>query len=39
LRLHVLGLATRDRDRPAITLPLGITKGKEYAELEWPIDI
>ena len=23
----------------AITLPLGITQGKEYAELEWPIDI
>jgi len=23
----------------AITLPLGITSGKEYAELEWPIDI
>jgi len=23
----------------AITLPLGYTKGKEYAELEWPIDI
>ena len=23
----------------AITLPLGITTGKEYAELEWPIDI
>ena len=23
----------------AITLPLGITAGKEYAELEWPIDI
>ena len=22
-----------------ITLPLGITQGKEYAELEWPIDI
>ena len=22
----------------AITLPLGITSGKEYAELEWPID-
>ena len=22
----------------AITLPLGITQGKEYAELEWPID-
>jgi cytochrome c oxidase cbb3-type subunit 1 len=22
-----------------ITLPLGITTGKEYAELEWPIDI
>src|SRR5687767_5715686 len=23
----------------AITLPLGITSGKEYAELEWPIDL
>ncbi len=23
----------------AITLPLGITSGKEYAELEWPLDI
>ena len=23
----------------AITLPLGITEGKEYAELEWPIDL
>ena len=23
----------------AITLPLGVTQGKEYAELEWPIDI
>ncbi|MFN8398248.1 MAG: cytochrome-c oxidase, cbb3-type subunit I [Bacteroidia bacterium] len=23
----------------AVTLPLGITTGKEYAELEWPIDI
>ena len=23
----------------AITLPLGITQGKEYAEMEWPIDI
>jgi cytochrome c oxidase cbb3-type subunit 1 len=23
----------------AITLPQGITQGKEYAELEWPIDI
>ncbi len=23
----------------AITLPLGMTQGKEYAELEWPIDI
>lgn len=23
----------------AISLPLGITSGKEYAELEWPIDI
>ncbi len=23
----------------AITLPLGFTQGKEYAELEWPIDL
>lgn len=23
----------------ALTIPLGITTGKEYAELEWPIDI
>ncbi len=23
----------------AITLPLGMTQGKEYAELEWPVDI
>ena len=23
----------------ALTLPLGFTTGKEYAELEWPIDI
>ena len=23
----------------AITLPLGITSGKEYAELEWPVDL
>ena len=23
----------------ALTLPFGITKGKEYAELEWPIDL
>jgi cytochrome c oxidase cbb3-type subunit 1 len=23
----------------AITLPLGITSSKEYAELEWPIDL
>jgi cytochrome c oxidase cbb3-type subunit I/II len=22
-----------------LTLPLGITTSKEYAELEWPIDI
>ena len=22
-----------------VTLPLGITQGKEYAELEWPIDL
>ena len=22
-----------------ITLPLGLTQAKEYAELEWPIDI
>ncbi|QOV88404.1 cytochrome-c oxidase, cbb3-type subunit I [Humisphaera borealis] len=23
----------------ALTLPLGVTQGKEYAELEWPIDL
>ncbi|HEX3141557.1 MAG TPA: cbb3-type cytochrome c oxidase subunit I, partial [Rhizobacter sp.] len=23
----------------AITLPMGFTQGKEYAELEWPIDL
>src|SRR3954453_13279210 len=23
----------------ALTLPFGITQGKEYAELEWPIDL
>jgi len=23
----------------AITLPMGLTSGKEYAELEWPIDV
>src|SRR6476619_3319837 len=23
----------------AVTLPLGYTQGKEYAELEWPIDL
>jgi cytochrome c oxidase cbb3-type subunit 1 len=23
----------------AISLPLGFTQGKEYAELEWPIDL
>jgi cbb3-type cytochrome oxidase subunit 1 len=23
----------------AVTLPLGITQSKEYAELEWPIDL
>ncbi|HEX4857755.1 MAG TPA: cytochrome-c oxidase, cbb3-type subunit I [Usitatibacteraceae bacterium] len=23
----------------ALTLPLGMTQGKEYAELEWPIDV
>src|SRR5574343_652975 len=23
----------------ALSLPLGVTSGKEYAELEWPIDI
>jgi cytochrome c oxidase cbb3-type subunit 1 len=21
-----------------VTLPMGLTRGKEYAELEWPID-
>src|SRR3954469_21855833 len=24
---------------PAIALPMGYTSGKEYAELEWPIDL
>ena len=28
-----------DHRCPAITLPLGLTTSKEYAELEWPIDI
>src|SRR5690606_38025014 len=23
----------------ALTLPMGITQGKEYAELEWPVDL
>ncbi len=23
----------------AVTLPMGVTQGKEYAELEWPIDL
>ena len=23
----------------AVSLPLGLTQGKEYAELEWPIDL
>ena len=23
----------------AVSLPLGLTQGKEYAELEWPIDV
>ena len=33
---------TPGRDSPsaaAVTLPLGITTSKEYAELEWPIDL
>jgi hypothetical protein len=34
----LLGLAV-DHRGAAITLPLGITTSKEYAELEWPIDI
>ena len=38
-RLRVLGLAAGHRGRPPITLPLGLTQGKEYAELEWPIDL
>jgi cytochrome c oxidase cbb3-type subunit 1 len=37
-RLHLLGLAAVIVGA-AITLPLGYTSGKEYAELEWPIDI
>ena len=38
-RVHVLGLAAAVIVLAAITLPLGYTSGKEYAELEWPIDI
>ncbi len=37
--LLVLGLAGWSSSAAAISLPLGITQGKEYAELEWPIDI
>ena len=37
-RVRLLGLAGR-HPAAAITLPLGITQGKEYAELEWPIDL
>ena len=35
---QLLGLAGHHR-AAAITLPLGFTTSKEYAELEWPIDI
>ncbi len=36
---HLLGLASWSFWLAVITLPLGYTSGKEYAELEWPIDI
>ena len=37
-KIHLLGLA-RSSVSAAITLPLGLTSSKEYAELEWPIDL
>jgi cytochrome c oxidase cbb3-type subunit I len=37
-RLHVLGLAGGHRAGRHL-LPLGLTSGKEYAELIWPIDM
>jgi cytochrome c oxidase cbb3-type subunit 1 len=37
-RLHLLGLAAGHRGR-GHHAALGYTSGKEYAELEWPIDI
>src|SRR5690606_41163766 len=37
---HVTGVQTCALPiSAAITLPLGLTQGKEYAELEWPIDL
>ena len=36
--VHLLGVAGRHR-AGRLTLPMGITSGKEYAELEWPIDV
>ena len=38
-RLHLLGLAIGHSAGGALSLPLGFTTGKEYAELEWPIDL
>ena len=35
----LLGLAARSLSAAAITLPAGLTRGKEYAELIWPINI
>jgi len=37
--VHLLGWQVVNHCWPAITLPLGMTTSKEYAELEWPIDI
>ena len=38
-RVHLLGLAAGDRGWRRSPCRWAITQGKEYAELEWPIDI
>ncbi len=38
-RVHVLGLAAGDRGWPRSRCRWAITQSKEYAELEWPIDM
>ena len=38
-RSSTSGAGRRSSSAAAITLPLGFTQGKEYAELEWPIDL